>query len=383
MTASGRTFALVCAVAMVCSCLMPFSARGDEREDPPFFVSVDETKVSVVSGNLTIAVTREWPRMVFHHTVDPFSPTFDVGFPKLHLFNDTDGDGRFCRSEAEYTVYLDSNHVRWNLSSVEVGYTPDFGEFVVFSMTTVADAYNETIDAPPSIESWANLTFWFRLTENGYDYENPAGTHTVAGRTEMFVNMTLDVINETGFEFVALERLLQGGATTDMFHILEDGPEGPVSAVLWARENEESMDDNFTRPLNSTASPTQSVDFAKDDGTVQAFYHWGSSVIDTRHGSCIRAVNSSCLTTGTGMLLHSALPLTNGTIAFALDSSLGIDEEGFVGGVTEWVKEQLDLVLVIAVAALAVAVVTALHVALRRRRLRRERSKDGGSREED
>jgi hypothetical protein len=368
---TGRFLSLVCATAIVCSCLMPLSAGDDEQDDYVMFVSVDETKVCIISGNLTVAVTRDRPRMVFQHSVDPFSPTFDIGFPKLYLFNDTDGDGRFCRSEAVYTVYLDSNHVEWNLSSVESGFTSDMGEFVKFSMSATADAYNATLDAPPSVESWANITFWFRLAGNDVAYENPAGTHTVSGKTEMFVNMTVEVTNHTELECLAIERFLQGGGTADMFHVLEDGPEGDVAAVLSARIDETLEDENFTRPLNRTESSTQCIDLAKEDGTVQAFFHWGSEALDVSGDPSAMPVNSSCYTTGMGLMLHSVLRLSNATLAFSLDSSLGIDESGFVGSVTDWVKE-LGLTLAVTGAAAVVIVLVAVHVVMKRRRLRKE-----------
>lgn len=366
-----RVLAVVCAAAIVLSCLVVLLNGDREQEEYAMFVSVDETKVSVISGNLTLAITHDsWPRMVFWHTVDPFSPTFDVGFPKIHLFNDTDMDGRFHPSEAVYTVYLDSNHAEWNLSSVESALSPDLGESVVFSMSAVVDAYNETLDAPPSVESWANVTFWFRLAENDLEYENPAGPHTVIGKTEVFVNMTLEVMNSTDLGCVAVERLLQGGGAAYMFHVLEDGPEEEVTAVLSARVDQSVEGENVTLPLNQTDHPVQCVNIAHENGTVQAFYHWGSEALDLSGGQPSLALNSSCYTTGTGLVLHSVLPLSNGTLAFSLDSSVGIDESGFVGDVTDWMKE-IGLALAVAVAAAVATIVIGLHVVMRRRRLRR------------
>lgn len=379
--APGRVLAIVCATAFVFSCLMPLTSGDDEEEEYAMFVSVDETKVSIISGNLTLAITRDsWPRLLFWHTTDPFSPTFDIGFPKLYLFNDTDQDGRFCRSEAVYTVYLDSNHVEWNLSSVEPGFRSDLGEFVLFSMSATADAYNETLDAHPSVESWANITFWFRLAENDVEYENPAGLHVVTGKTEMFVNMTVDVTNRTEFGCVAIERMLQGGAMTSMFHVVEDGPGSEVTAILSARVDESLEGENFTRPLNGTESSTQCIDIAQEDGTVQAFYHWGSASLDLSGEQPAMALNSSCFTTGTGLILHSVLPTSNGTLAFSMDSSVGIEESGFVGSVTDWVKE-VGLALAIAGVAIVAAVVIGIHVVIRHRRQKRRESEAKGPEE--
>ena len=373
--APGRLLGLVCAFAFVCSCLSPVAA-GEDDDGYAMFVSVDETKVSIISGNLTVAVTRDWPRLVFWHSVDPFSPTFEVGFPKMYLFNDTDGDGRFCRAEAVYTIFLDSNHVEWNLSSVQSDFDDDMGEFVMFSMRARADAYSSAIEESLAVESWANVTFWFCIAEGATTYENPAGAHSLSGKTDAFVNMTVEVTNRTEFQSLAVERFLQGGGSTDEFHILEDGPEGGVSAVLSGRVDESVGDEDFMRPLNGTDSPTQCVEFAKDDGAVQAFYRWGSEAADRSGLVPGIHMNSTCFTTGVGLMLHSSLPLENGTVSFSHDSSIGIQEEGFVGAMTDWVKENVLAVAVVAAATAAVAVVV-LHIALRRRRLQGRSREDG------
>ncbi len=375
--APGRLPVLLLALALLPSCV-PALAEGEDGDDYAIFVSVDETKVSIVSGNLTVAVTRDWPRVLFWHSVDPFSPTFEIGFPKLYLFNDTDGDGRFCRSEAVYTVYLDSNRVEWNLSSVSSDYTYELGESVSFSMTATASAFNDTLDAPPAVESWANVTFWFRVAENPTTVTNPAGSYGLSGKTDMLVEMSIEVTNRTEFDAVALERFLQGGGTTEMFEILEDGRGGSVSAVLSSRVDESVGDENFTRPLNMTDSAVQSIDFAKDDRTVQAFYSWGSEAVDASGASPGVHLNSSCFTTGGGLILHSVVPLSNGTASISHDSSVGIVEEGFVGAMTDWIREH-SLALGSSVGVAAVVVVVALHLVLRRRRLGRGGAKEKGA----
>jgi hypothetical protein len=365
----GRLLALTCVAAFIGSCCIPVSMAEDGDDDYALYVAVDDTKVSIISGNLTVAVTRDWPRVVFQHSTDILSPTFDIGFPKMYLFNDTDGDGRYSRSELLHTVYLDSNHVKWNLSSVESRFTPALGEHVSFSMSACADAYNQTLDAPPAIETWAILTFWYYLSERDVEFENPAGAHEVSGKVEMFVNMTVEVVNRTGHEFMAFERLVQGGGSANMLHLLEDGPDGPVSAVLSARVDEGLENETFTRTLNGTSSSTQKIDMAKEDGTVQAFYRWGSTCVDSKVNSTPAQVNSSCYTNGAGLILHSTLPLSNATPSFSLDSSLGIDEDGFVGSMTERVKDLGPVVIAMMVVAVS-AVVVVVHMVLRRWRLK-------------
>lgn len=359
--------ALLCALVILVP-LPSLCVAGDDGDDGyEFNVYPDETKVSIVSGNLTAAVTRDWPRVIFQHSTDLFSPTFDIGFPKIHLFNDTDGDGRFCRSESLYTVYLDSNHVEWNMSAAEPCYTEALGSHVMFSMNARVGAYNETLDAPPCIEDWADLSFWFCVAENRVEYTNPSGLHAVSGKTALFVNMTVTVLNDTGLGFMAVERSIQGGGSTNMFHLLEDGPGGAVQAVLSAWVDEGLDDPEFTRPLNSTDSSTQMIGLAKEDGTEQAFYRWGSVAGVSQVDADPKAVNSSCFTTGTGLILHSVLPLSNDTPSFTLDSSLGIDEDGYSGSVTERIKNLDPGVIALAVTVVVISLAGGVLLFRRRR----------------
>jgi len=103
---------------VVLSVAAPMSGADD---DYSLYISVDDTKVGIVSGNLTAAVTRDWPRIVYWHSEDPFTPTFEVSFPRMFMFNDTDADGVFARSEMLGVSFLDSNHVLWNFSAVDQG----------------------------------------------------------------------------------------------------------------------------------------------------------------------------------------------------------------------------------------------------------------------
>lgn len=368
-----RRFAcLACLAPLILACLAPSASCDEAPDDYSLSVRVDETKVGIVSGNLSFAVTRAWPRALFWHTLDPFSPTFDIGFPRMYLFNDTDGDGRFSPSEAKYTVYLDSKRVAWNLSSVQSDFSQEMGEFAMFHMSTCAGAYDSSSETVPAVNSWANISFRFCVAENRTSIETLSGRYAVSGKTEVSVSMTLEVVNGTDCDGVAVERFLQGGGTTNMFEILEDGPDGGVSAVLPSRVDETLQGDGFVRPLNGTASSVQCVDFSKEDGTVQAFLSWGSSACsEATDLSATFPVNSSCYTNGAGLLLHSVFELANGSAEFSHISVFGLVESGFVGRMTDWAREYSSALAVISVAATMTAVV-GVHVALRRRRLRLE-----------
>lgn len=363
-----RALSLACLTSAILACFAPSASCDDAQEEYTLFVSADDTKVSLISGNLSIAVTRAWPRVVFWHTMDPFSPTFDIGFSRVYLFNDTDGDGRFSPAETTYTVYLDSGRVVWNLSSVQSDFSPAMGEFAMFHMSTRADAFNASSESIPAVGSWADIRFSFCISEKDTLLETPAGAYSVCGKTELSISMTVEVLNGTGCDAVAVERFLQGGGTTSMFLVLEDGPDEGVSATLSSRVDETLSEDGIPRPLNATDSPVQCVDFSKEDGTVQAFFNWGSrasSVVDG--GSNVTQVNSSCYTNGAGLMLHSVVDMVNGSAEFSHVSVLGLMESGFVGRMVDWVKEHTSVFVVLAVLVGTVSVVS-LHLVLRRRR---------------
>jgi hypothetical protein len=363
---------MLVAITILLSCIPVLVTAEDGDDDQKLFISVDDTKVNLISGNLTIAVTRSWPRVIFWHTVDPFSPTFDVGFPRLLLFNDTDTDGYYDRSEAIWTAYLDSNHAKWNLSSVLLDYSDDLGEYAEFSLSAIVNVYNLSVDEVPVVENWGRVTFWFCIYEKSQMVYNPVGDYLIRGGLDFLMNMTFEIFNRTHLQAIAIEKSLQGGGTTNMFHIREDGPDGPVSTKLSARVDETLIPENFTRPLNATSYARQQIDFAKEDDTVQAFYSWDFlEAVSDNGSSTFSAVKSSCCTNGAGLTLYSTIGLVNGTGSCVHFSAVGILEEGFVGKITDWIKEYAIGFGIALLAVIAVAIV-ALHITLRTRRRAKE-----------
>src|SRR5512137_1518757 len=126
--------------------------------------SEDNFKVVFISGNLTAAVTHDWPRVVFEHTTDPFSPTFEVGLPRLFLYNDSNDDGYFSISEVTYVSYMDENHVNWNVSPVEFLNDSVSGEYAEFRMNTTLALYKGLDNNTIALADWANVTFWFKIS---------------------------------------------------------------------------------------------------------------------------------------------------------------------------------------------------------------------------
>jgi hypothetical protein len=368
-----RAVSMMLAASIILTCMSFVGAGGEGRDEREIWVQPpDDTKVSLISGNLTVAVTRDWPRVIFWHTVDPFSPTFDVGFPKMYLFDDANGDGYFSRPEASFTVYLDSNHVVWSLSPVVLDYDPGLGDYVEFSMSATVHAYNSSVDEVPVVEDWANVTFVFCIAQNDRSIATPVGDYCVCGGTEFLLKMSVEILNHTQFDSVAVEKTLQGGGTTNMFHVRDDGPDGGIDVKLSARVDDTLQGEDFMRPLNSTIFARQQVDFAKEDDTVQAFYTWEYLSQVEGNGSTLHEVaKSSCYTTGTGLILHSTVPLSGDAESFLQVFSVGILEEGFTGRIRDWIKENA-LAFTITVLAVTSVGILSLHVLLRRRRLGRE-----------
>jgi len=332
------------AVSLLCSallmlCIAAPSAAAEEQHFLDY--SEDNFKVAFMSDNLTAAVTHDWPRVVFHHSTDPFSPTFEVGIPRIYLFNDTNSDGEFTISEIEYVSYLDENHVAWNVTPVEFQNDTVAGEYAHFRMNATLDLYlgldNETV----AVSEWANITFWFRISERNVTWSNSQGSYVVKGRTDLSLNYTLDVLKGMNLTGIVVEQLLQGGASSFMFILKQKGSLAEVvDRMVSSRFDERIYGTNFTNDFLATSLANQEIDFAKEDGTVTAYYRWDSVPMMNSSGNEWDApINSSFFTTGTGMILHSTYTVSNSTGSLFQQVSLGIDESAFNAKITDWIKE--------------------------------------------
>ncbi len=341
--------------------------------DEQHFLEVTDYSFGIVfiSGNFTATVTKGLPQVVFKHSSDPVAPSFTIRLPFLYLYNDTNGDGVFSRSEAVYTASLDSHYnVEWNTTAVEFATGPATGEYAQLHMSATLSLYDQPTDTVPSVDDWANITFWFRITENPVTYSNSYGSHTVAGRTEMKMNFTLDILKKLNFSGLAVEHLLKAGGSTNMFLIREASiSNGLVMTEVSSRVDEEQYGLNFTHKLNQTSLPVQEVNFAKEDGTVQAFYRYSSEPL-ARTSDDFQPVsmNSSYYTTGTGMMLYVSYAFSNDTRTVSHYSILGIDENGFVGRVRDWLKENLPMIMVVSGSIIAVVAFAILASMLLHRR---------------
>jgi hypothetical protein len=364
-TIPKRVLAASLCLAML---VMSFSAnRSAADDDYELYVSVDYAKVSLISGNFSVAITRDWPRVIFKHEFDPFSPTFEVSCPKMHLFNDTNENGIFDPSESVFTVFLDSNHVDWNLTTFDQGYSDNDGRYAVVGMDASIHAYevgdNETLVAP----DWARLSYWFFLAENPVTYECSGGTYVIDGKTEMRMNFTLHLNYRLEADGIVFEQKLQGGASTNVFHLAEGLMSG---GTIWtevsALVDERVEEGDYSNEFHEASDPVQKVRFAKEDGVVQAFYFWETNaVMSCPDSNATALVNSSYFTTGAGMTLHSILPANNSTTMVSHSSMIGIYESGFIGSVRDWI---LEYIVAFTAACIVVALVSLILIVRRVRR---------------
>ena len=361
----GESLGIVrsCLVVAACSAvllaaLVP-SARG-AAEEHFLDYSEDNFKAIFISGNLTAAVTHDWPRIVWWHSTAPFSPTFEVSMPKMYLYNDSNGDGVFAMSEAIYTAYLDQNHVTWNATTVEFHNDTLSGEYAQFRMNATLSLYKGLVNQTVDVSDWANITFWFRITENTTYHSNSFGTYPVRGKIDLSLNFTIDVLNRVNSSGIVLEQLLQGGGSNEMFMLKEGGSHTqPLYNAVSARVDETGLGLNHTNAFLATDLANQEIAFSKDDGTVQAHYIWDSQPrAGANESSPPVLFNNSYFTTGTGLMLHTAYQIGNSTGPLYHEATIGIDEAGFVLRITDWLKD--NLVNILLVIGIVVAVVAAL-----------------------
>lgn len=350
-------------------------------DPPPHFLdySEDNYKVVFISGNFTAKVTKVKPMVVFEHTNPVLSPTFAVSSPKAYLFNDTNGDGIFSRSEATYTSYLDSQHVTWNVSGMEFGNDSAGGEYAQVVMRTNASLYaiTEDVAGTPTIYNWAEVTFCYRVSERTANYTNVFGAYEVSGRTEMRISLTIDILKHVNATGVVLETYISGGGSTSMMQLRQRTPSGGDALTnVSSRIDETSIGANFTHRFVQTGRPTQDIYIAKEDGVAQAFYHFDSAPTNGTGGNASAIqMSPSYYTDGAGLFLHQAYFTTNDTGAILQESSLGIDEQGFVVDVGGWFHSHLALLMAVCGGVASVVLLTLLAVMYRRYR----RSRQGGA----
>jgi len=343
---AGVSASLLCAVAMLIVLAQPAVAQdGDHFLE----YSADDFKVVFMSGNFTTYILFDWPSVAFEHSGDWFSSTFQVSLPVIYLFNDTDGNGIFTRSEAIYYGYLDTMHlVAWNVTDVVFLESDGGSEQALVGLWTVFGLFDGPEAIEPVIEDWGRLTVWYSISESPVTYSNSMGNYVVDGKLDLRLNLSLEILKPLNCSGVALEQDLKGGWGDDVFLLTEEDEHGDVNSTeVLVNVDETEYGDAFAHRFRQTQLPTQRIDFVKEDWTAQAHYKLSSVPMANHSGESAEvSMNCSYYTTGSEMVLHTAYFLPNDTSVMTHDLSLGIDEAGFYTGVRDWFSENLAVILI-------------------------------------
>jgi len=367
-------------VAMLASVAV-LAALGEPQNEAFLDYSEDNFKVQFISGNLTASVTRDWPRVDFQHSDNLLSPMFEVSMTRAFLYNDTNGDGVFSRSEAQYTALLGSSNVRWNMSAVELGHSEGiaYASVTMWSEVSLWKGYVEQATEAAAVQDWANMTFRFSIYEAPIAYANSFGQYVVAGKTDMHITMSIDILKKIGSSSVALEEMLQAGGSIYLFLVKEKSAvtNETVTNTASARVDERVNGMNYTNAMRQTASPSQDIEFATDEGTVQAYYRFGSEpTIDASGNQSPLGLNCSYYTTGTAFILNPSYAIGNDTTGIVHEKSIGLQMSGFVR-VRDWAVQNLP-VLAVVTGGIVVLAVLSVHVWRRKRRMLLENGNEIG-----
>ena len=371
---------------LLCSVMLLAAQAGQGKEDHFLDYSEDNFKVVFMSENLTAAVTHDWPRVVFEHTSDPFTPTFEVGLPRIFLYNDSNDDGFYATSETTFVSYLDELHVSWNVTPVEFYNDTVAGECAAFRMNATLALYEGFTNETIAISDWAHVTFWFQISQRGYYQTNSLGSFLIMGKTDLTFNFTLDILKSVNTTGVVVEQLMQGGGSTYMFLVRQLGRYHSVTdEFVSGRVDETAYGTNFTHGFFATTHPDQQISFAKNDLTIQAYYRWDSepTMLDSKGNSSTPVTSDSYFTTGTGLMLDSSYVIGNKTGSIYQVAVVGIDESAFAGKISDWLKDNIWVVIAFTAVMAAVISVSAFGIGwLRRRELRQIAENDIDSEKE-
>lgn len=357
-------------IALASAVILLAPAASEAAEEYVLSISPYNYGVVFISGNLTATATYDWPRVVFQHSYEYFWPVFEVGFPRIFLFNDTDADGRYDANETLCKGYLDKYHTTWSIVEPVVAVDPALGQYAEFGMRSTISLYDDPGNMTAVVNDWGNITFWFRVVENGEVFGNSAGYFVVQGKIEMRLNVTIEILNKTLCSGLAMEQVLKGGGTTEMFILRELNSTGQENLTMVSSRVDETVEGlNVTHDLKETLQPRQEARFAKDDWVARAFYFWNSEVNLTEADGLqhCKPVNSTYYTTGTGLLLQSFYPCCDNTTVLTTDMSLGLFDQVNETTATDWIKENLAVLSVAAVSVALVVILSAVTIRRRRR----------------
>ena len=301
------------------------------------------------TGDMVVVVLRDRPDFAFYLASDEGRRAYmRLLFTRLFAISDTNGDGAPQPGEVAYTV--DLRAYEWDLSNVEVLDDATLGRIVRFEQSAVVDLVENDPTAEAegrpllAVTGFARVTL--RLTLASRDAELPAdgGMYTVAGGTELKVDVRIDVLRPVAdVDFLTVEQLLRD----------DRGAYVPRPKEAVASPDEAPA----IRSFRDREGLRQLVGFEGGKGA-PGFYSWVRRADATADDGTTESVDvraAYMLTQGV-MLLYLSYPYDVTTASIYHDPSLGV-----VGGglppLPEVFESMFDPLLftVSAVAAVAVA----------------------------
>ena len=269
------------------------------------------------TGDMVVVVLRDRPDFAFYLASDEGRRAYmRLLFTRLFAVSDTNGDGAPQPGEVAYTA--DLRAYEWDLSNVEVLDDATLGRIVRFEQSAVVDLVENDPTAEAegrpllAVTGFARLTL--RLTLASRDAELPAdgGTYTVAGGTELKVDVLIDVLRPVAdVDFLTLEQLLRD----------DRGAYVPRPKEAVASPDEAPA----IRSFRDREGLRQLVGFEGGKGA-PGFYSWVRRADATADDGTTESVDvrAAYLLTQGVMLLYLSYPYDVTTASIYHDPSLGV-----------------------------------------------------------
>ncbi len=297
-------------------------AGGDKGKDPSEPIPEEGVDhVLLRTGDMVVVVLRDRPDFAFYVASDEGKRAYmRLLFTRLFAVSDTNGDGAPQPGEVAYTA--DLRAYGWDLSNVEVLDDAVLGRVVRFEQSAIVDLVENDPRAEAegrpllAVTGFARVTL--RLTLASRDSELPAngGTYTVAGGTELKVDVLIDVLRPVAdVDFLTLEQLLRD----------DRGAYAPRPKEAVASPDEAPT----VRSFRDREGLKQRVGFEGGKGA-PGFYSWVKRAeVGTEDGTTESVdVRAAYVLTRGVMLLYLSYPYDITTTSIYHDPSLGVIGDG-------------------------------------------------------
>jgi hypothetical protein len=305
--------------------LLPFSfsllveyAFAQPPEKLEILVAVEENAIVIVTEDLTARIPKSPPErppeVTFFFTSDKGEHAmFRVAYACIIGFNDTNNNNLLEMREAKYELHLFRQD--WNISDIVISEKEEFGRFVEFELTTVADFlpyWEPGMPKPPLnaiINDWAIIKFRFFIVSHDISPILYPSTfsYQLSGETELKIDIKIEILHPTPVEKLCIEHLLfenEEGGRNHAFNMYEkEGRRLRKSTVV---------DTSPGHQIKYVEGIEQKIGFALFDGRDHGYYKWLSLVRVTYNNDTTELVETpaSYRTDGKAMELRFYYPNT-------------------------------------------------------------------------